>query len=61
MHSLVNRRLVEAAAKKRNVTVRDMYNLYQDKPIDVATERAVLETADRMYYSFHSSGMMLPF
>lgn len=51
-HSLVNRKLIEAASEKRNVTVRDMYSLYRHHPIDVSKERKVLEEADRIILQF---------
>lgn len=50
--SLVNKRLIDAAQKKRNVVVRDMYALYRDQPIDVKTEHQVLEDADRIVLQF---------
>lgn len=51
-HSLVNKRLIEAASQKRGVTVRDMYSLYRDHAIDVQKERQVMENADRIILQF---------
>lgn len=51
-HSLVNKKLVEAAQQKRNVTVRDMYSLYCNQPINVQEERQVLTAADRVVFQF---------
>ncbi len=48
----MNKRLIEAAQQKRNVTVRDMYALYRNQPINVQEERHVLEVADRIVFQF---------
>lgn len=63
-HSLVNRKLIESANLKRNITVHDMYALYRHQPIDVAKERYVLEQADRVVLQFplkwYSAPSLLP-
>ena len=51
-HSLVNKKLIERAEMKRNVTVRDMYALYHNQSIDVEEERRILEQADRVVLQF---------
>lgn len=51
-HSLVNRKLIEAASTKRNVVIRDMYSLYRHQTIDVQKERQVLQDADRIILQF---------
>lgn len=51
-HSLVNKKLVEAADQKRSVTIRDMYALYRGQPIDVDEERRILVNADRVVLQF---------
>lgn len=51
-HSLVNKRLINAALTKKNVTVRDMYKLYSKHDINVKAEQQLLEQADRIILQF---------
>lgn len=50
--SLVNRKLIESAGMKRNITIHDMYALERDHQINVDQERQVLEQADRIVLQF---------
>ncbi len=50
--SKVNKALADAAEKKDNVTVRNMYDLYPDFKIDIDAEQKVLEGVDRVVFQF---------
>lgn len=50
--SRINARLAEAARGNQDVVVRDVYSLYADFRIDVATEQAALTEADRIVLQF---------
>ena len=51
-HSLVNKRLINAAQEKGLVNVRDMYALYRQGPFDAEKEREILAKVDRVVLQF---------
>lgn len=50
--SRVNKTLAAAAENAANVTVRNMYDLYPNFQIDIATEQEVLKKAGRVVFQF---------
>lgn len=51
-NSTVNKKLAAAVENMENVTVRNMYDLYPDFKIDVKTEQAFMEKAERIILQF---------
>lgn len=50
--SKVNQTLAQAAGEVDHVMVRDMYQEYQDQPLDVKKEQQLMEEADRVILQF---------
>ena len=50
--SKVSKLMANKISKQSNIIVRDMYSIYPDGNIDVATEQSLLQQADRIVFQF---------